>query len=108
MCQVSCRVNHSGSGEDAVGQTASESNGERRAPKLLASSRHGVNAALLVHGHGFKRRVLAGLIRRKLTAGEREVAMAGAKPIEVVRVRIMAAGRRAIEELGANPRPECV
>ena len=34
---------------------------QRRALRLLASSRHGVNAALLVHGHGFKRRVLASL-----------------------------------------------
>ena len=69
---------------------------QRRALRLLASSRHGVNAALLVHGHGFKRRVLAGLVRRKLTAAEREVAMAGGNPIEVVRIRITAAGRRAV------------
>jgi len=71
---------------------------QRRALRLLASSRHGVNAALLVHGHGFKRRVLAGLVRRKLTAAEREVAMAGGTAIEVVRIRITAAGRKAIEE----------
>ena len=69
---------------------------QRRALRLLASSRHGVNAALLVHGHGFKRRVLAGLVRRKLTAAEREVAMAGGKAVEVVRIRITAAGRSAI------------
>ena len=69
---------------------------QRRALRLLAGSRHGVNAALLVHGHGFKRRVLAGLIRRKLTAAEREVAMAGGKTIEVVRIRITAAGRKAV------------
>jgi hypothetical protein len=69
---------------------------QRRALRLLASSRHGVNAALLVRGHGFKRRVLAGLIRRKLTAAEREVAIAGGRAIEVVRIRITAAGRRAI------------
>jgi hypothetical protein len=68
---------------------------QRRALRLLASSRHGVNAAL-VHGHGFKRRVLAGLVPRKLTAAEREVAMAGGNPIEVVRIRITAAGRRAV------------
>jgi hypothetical protein len=42
--------------------------------------------------------VLAGLVRRKLAAAEREVAMAGGKAIEVVRIRITAAGRRAIEE----------
>ncbi len=35
-------------------------NGEaRRALELLASSRHGLNEELLVHGHGFHRRMLA-------------------------------------------------
>jgi hypothetical protein len=34
---------------------------QRRALELLAGSRPGVDAALLVYGHGFKRRVLAGL-----------------------------------------------
>jgi hypothetical protein len=42
------------------------------------------------------RNVLAGLVRRKLAAAKCEVAMAGGKAIEVVRVRITAAGRRAI------------
>ena len=37
----------------------------RRALELLASSSGGVNAALLVHIHGFKRHVLAGLVQRK-------------------------------------------
>ena len=68
----------------------------RRALELLASSSRGINAALLVHIHGFKRHVLAGLVRRKLAAAEREVAMAGGSTIEVVRIRITAAGRRAI------------
>jgi hypothetical protein len=68
----------------------------RRALEVLASSGGGVNAALLVHVHGFKRHVLAGLVQRKLAAAKREVAMAGGKAIEVVRVRITAAGRRAI------------
>jgi hypothetical protein len=69
---------------------------QRRALALLASNRTGINAALLVYGHGFKRRVLAGLVRRGLVAAEREVAMAGGKPIEVVRIKITAAGRKAI------------
>jgi hypothetical protein len=38
----------------------------------------------------------SGLVRRKLAAAEREVAMAGGKTIEMVRIRITAAGRRAI------------
>jgi hypothetical protein len=70
----------------------------RRGLELLASSSGGVNAALLVRIHGLKRHVLAGLVRRKPAAAEREVAMAGGKAIEVVRIRITAAGRRAIEE----------
>jgi hypothetical protein len=57
-----------------------------------------VNAALLVHIHGFKRHVLAGLVRRKLAAAKREVVMVGGNAIEVVRIRITAAGRKAIEE----------
>jgi hypothetical protein len=36
------------------------------------------------------------LVRRKLAAAEREVAMASDKPIEVVLIRITAAGRRSI------------
>jgi hypothetical protein len=45
----------------------------RRALRLLASSRRGVNAALLVHGNGFKRRVLARLGQAWLAAAKREV-----------------------------------
>jgi hypothetical protein len=40
--------------------------------------------------------VLAGLVRRKLAAAKREVAMASGKAVEVVRIWITAAGRRAI------------
>jgi hypothetical protein len=71
---------------------------QRRALKLLASSRHGANEELLVRGHGFSRGVLASVVRRGLAVAEREVAMAGAKAVEVVRLRITAAGRRAIED----------
>ena len=67
-----------------------------RALELLASSSRGVNAALLIHIHGFKRHVLAGLVRRKLTAAEREVVTAGGRAIEVVRIRITGAGRDAL------------
>jgi hypothetical protein len=68
---------------------------QRRALALLASG-PGVNAALLVYGHGFKRGVLGGLVRRGLAAAEHEVVMAGGRAIEVVRIRITAAGRSAI------------
>jgi hypothetical protein len=51
---------------------------------------------LLGLGHGFSRRLVAGLVRRGLAAAEREIVKAGGKPIEVVRVRIREARRRAI------------
>jgi hypothetical protein len=77
----------------AVIRTSSK---QRRALTLLASSRHGANEDLLIRGHGVSRGVLASLVRRRLIATQREVVMAGATPVEVVRIRITAAGRRAI------------
>jgi hypothetical protein len=68
----------------------------RRALELLASDRHGVNDELLVHGHRISRRVLAGIVRVGLASAKHEVMMAGGKAVEVVRLRITAAGRRAI------------
>jgi len=40
---------------------------------------------------------MGGLVRRGLAAAEHEVVMAGDKAVEVVRIRITAAGRDAIE-----------
>jgi hypothetical protein len=71
---------------------------QERALKLLASSRHDVNEELLIRGHGVSRGVLASLVRRRLAVTQREAVMAGGKAIEVVRLRITAAGRRAIGE----------
>jgi hypothetical protein len=68
----------------------------RRALELLARDRHGINAELLVYGHGLSPRVLAGLVRAELVVAKREVAIAGDKTIEVVRLRITVAGRKAI------------
>jgi hypothetical protein len=65
---------------------------------LLASSPHGATEALLVRGHGFDSDMIAGLVRAGLATAERETMKAGAKPVEVVRLRITAAGRTAIEE----------
>jgi hypothetical protein len=71
----------------------------RRALKLPASSRHGVNEELLVHGHDFSRQLLAGLGRAGLAAAKLEVVMAGGKAVALVRrVRITAAGRMAIDD----------
>ena len=67
---------------------------QRRALELLASSAHGIDAEMLVHSHSFSIRMLAGLVHTGLAIVERRVIM----PVEVVRLRITAMGRRAIEE----------
>ena len=69
----------------------------RQVLQLLASSADGVNEELLVLDHRFTRRMLAGLVHTGLATADREIVKAGGKPIEVVRVRITAAGRRAID-----------
>jgi hypothetical protein len=69
----------------------------RRALKLLASDRHGVNKDLLVLGHGFKRQMPAALLATGLAAAEHEVVKTGSKTIEITRIKITAAGRQAIE-----------
>jgi hypothetical protein len=66
--------------------------------KLLGSSPHGATEALLVRVHGFDSDMVGGLIRAELATAERETVKAGAKPVDVVRLRITAAGRKAIEE----------
>jgi hypothetical protein len=70
---------------------------QRRALELLASSPHGTTEELLVYGHGFSRRMMAGLVRAGLATVQRRVIMAGDTPIEIGKVIITAAGRRAIE-----------
>ena len=64
---------------------------------LLASSPHGATEALLVRVHGFDGDMVAGLVRGGLATAECEAMNAGAKLLEVVRLRITAAGRKAIE-----------
>jgi hypothetical protein len=63
-----------------------------RALELLASGRHGASEALLGLGYGFCRRLLAV---RAAAGWRRRRAMASGKVVEVVRIRITAAGRRA-------------
>jgi len=70
----------------------------RRALELLASSPHGVNAGLLVFVHDFDRRLLDGLVKAGLAAAEREVVVARGKPVEIIRIRITAAGRGALAD----------
>jgi hypothetical protein len=73
----------------------------RRALELLASSPEGINEELLVHGHGFKRQMLVGLVRFGLATAERETITAGGPPIEVVQVTITEAGRNALAAEGS-------
>ncbi len=65
---------------------------------LLASSPHGATEALLVRVHGFDSDMVAGIVRAGLATAERETMKAGANLVEVVRLQITAAGRKAIEE----------
>jgi hypothetical protein len=64
----------------------------RRALMLLGYSPHGPNEDLLVHGPGFSRLLLAGLVRAGFAAAEREVMIVGAEAVKVVRTRLTAAG----------------
>ena len=66
--------------------------------ELLASSPNGTTEELLAHGHNFTRRMLAGFVRDGLATTRREVIKAGVRTIEVVRMMITDAGRRAIED----------
>jgi hypothetical protein len=68
----------------------------RRALKLLARSRHGVDEELLVHSYGFRRPTIVGLVNVGLATAEREVVKTGGETLEVVRVRITEAGRNAL------------
>jgi len=65
--------------------------------KLLASSPHGATKKLLVVVHGFDTDMIAGHVRAGLAAEERDVMKAGGETIEVVRIRITEARRKAIE-----------
>jgi len=67
----------------------------RRALELLASCRDGCPEALMV-AHGFTARQLTALVRTGLATASSERVMAGKKPMEVTRVRITDAGRRAL------------
>jgi hypothetical protein len=70
---------------------------QRRALGLLANSPHGTTEELLVRGHSFTRRMLTGLVDAGLAMAYRESVKAGARTIEVVRMMITDAGRRAMD-----------
>jgi hypothetical protein len=70
----------------------------RQALELLASSPHGLTLRLLLM-HGFTRRMVTSLVHNGLATAQPESTIgADGETIEVVRIRITEAGRRAIEE----------
>jgi hypothetical protein len=64
---------------------------------LLGQSSDGATEALLVRAYGFTSDMITDLVRAGLATAERETLTDGAGPVEAVRVRITAAGRKAIE-----------
>jgi hypothetical protein len=64
---------------------------------LLAISPRGATEALLVRVHGFNSDMITDLVRAGHAIAERETMTAGAKPAEVVRIRITDAGREALK-----------
>jgi hypothetical protein len=67
----------------------------RRALELLASAPTGCTETLLF-AHGFTVEMLVGLIEAGLASATPERVRAGSKAIEIARVRITEAGRRAL------------
>ena len=65
--------------------------------RQLASRPSGITKKLLVLAHGFDTDMIAGLVRTGLATAEREIVNARGKTIEVVRITITDAGRRALE-----------
>jgi hypothetical protein len=72
----------------------------RRALELLASCRDGCTEAIMP-AHGFSIDLMVELVRAALATATAERVVAGKREIEVARVRITAAGRKALAERGA-------
>jgi hypothetical protein len=68
---------------------------QRRALAMLATSGHGATQPFLV-AHGFGGAMITGLVNRGLSIMTLEKIRAGGKMIEVVKVRITAAGREVL------------
>jgi hypothetical protein len=67
----------------------------RRALELLASCRDGCTEAMM-RAHGFTMDQMVELVRANLASATSERVRAGRKTIEVARLRITEAGRRAL------------
>jgi len=72
----------------------------RRALELLAGSRDGCTEAHML-AHGFSIDLLVELINAKLASAQPERTVAGGQQTEVTRVRITAAGERALAKTSA-------
>jgi len=70
----------------------------RRALELLAASPDGCSEAIML-AHGFTVDFLVDLIRTGMATTRIESVVAGGRAMEVARVRITEAGRRALAEL---------
>jgi hypothetical protein len=69
----------------------------RRALELLAASRDGCTEAIML-AHGFTTEMLVRLVRDGLASAKAEHMVAGGQKLEIARVRISAAGRKALAE----------
>jgi hypothetical protein len=69
---------------------------QRRALQMLDTLQGGCTRSVWV-AHGFTLALLVGLVRDELADVQSEILTANGRTIEMVRVRITAAGRRAIE-----------
>jgi hypothetical protein len=76
---------------------ASASLSQRGALELLAPSRDGCTEAMML-AHGFTIVMLVELVRAGLATATSERVVAGGRTIEVARVRITGAGRRALAD----------
>jgi hypothetical protein len=68
----------------------------RRALRLLDSSPDGVTEAVML-AHGFSIELMADLVHNRLAVASRETVLASGRSIEVTRMKITAAGRRALQ-----------
>ena len=70
----------------------------RRPKQSMAIAELGQNEPSLLVAHGFDSDLMARLVRERLATATPERVFAGGKPVEVTRVRITDAGRRALVE----------
>jgi hypothetical protein len=70
----------------------------RRALELLAASPDGCTEAIIL-AQGFTTDFLVDLVRAGLATAQTERAVVGARSVQVTRIRITDAGRRALGEL---------